>query len=114
MNPKRAGAASTPRDGWPRKPRTKVDDLVKQRKMDVLLALSRLVKDHLGTESNGLPDGKHLHEFLMERLTDIWDHANEPVTTRLFSLQLNVRNGYLTVLLQPNPVIWAVVSDVLT
>ena len=111
--PQEGGGSKYPK-GWPRKPRTKVDDLVKQRKMDVLLALSRLVKDHLGKESNGLPDGKHLHEFLMEHLTDIWNHANEPVTTRLYTLPSNVRNGYLTVLLQPNPVSWAVVSDVLT
>ena len=110
--PQEGGGSKYPRR-WPRRPRTEVDDLVKQRKMDVLLALSRLVKDHLGTESNGLPDGKHLHEFLMEHLTDIWNHANEPVTTRLYTLPSNVRNGYLTVLLQPNPVSWAVVSDVL-
>jgi hypothetical protein len=32
----------------------------------------------------------------------------------LFTLPSNVRNGYLTVLLQPNPVSWAVVNDVLT
>jgi hypothetical protein len=35
------------------------------------------------------------------------------VTTRWFTLPSNVRNGYLTMLLQPNPVNWAVVSDVL-
>ena len=99
---------------WPRKARTKRDDLVKERKIEVLLALSRLVKDNLGNQSDGPPDGRTLHEFRMEVLTNIWEAANQPVTTSMFKLSPKVRNSYLTTLLAPTTVSWGVVKNVMT
>ena len=99
---------------WPRKARTNRDDLVKERKIEVLLALSRLVKNNLGNQSDGLPDGSTLHNFLMEVLTNIWEAANQPVTTSMFKLSPKVRNSYLTTLLVPTTVSWGVVKNVMT
>jgi len=99
---------------WPRKARTKRDDLVKERKIEVLLALSRLVKNNLGNQSDGPPDGRTLHEFLMEVLTNIWEAANQPVTTSMFKLSPKTRNSYLTTLLAPAKVSWGVVKNVMT
>jgi len=107
------GANKYPK-AWPRAPRTKVDDQVKKRKVAVLMELSRLVHEHLGEHAQGVPSAMQLHAFLKTSLDGMWAKANEPVVTGLCNLTPEIRNRYLVKLLQPNPLAWTVVKDVLS
>ena len=97
---------------WPRTKRHKVDPQVKDRKTAVLVQLTRLVKEHLGEFSEGVPGeegiGAFLHKYMEQ---EVWAIANKPVNQPVDALTAEHRNGYLTKLLPP--LTWKIVLDII-
>jgi hypothetical protein len=99
---------------WPRRPRTRVDDEVKKRKVKAKQALVKLVTD-MGEETGGpaaaapaagieLPpkesEGGQVSTFIYQTLLNLAKEVNEPVAHDSMGLAKGDRNKYLTRLMK--------------